>query len=193
VLVRHAMVSAVQDGVNTSVVRPSDWNAAHVVEDLAIEDVTGLRDELDGIESVTVISADVVNNNAVADTLADVAGLSFPVVAGATYWFEFVIPYTAAANTTGSRWCLNGPALTSLFGTAEWTLAETTRSFATFSSYNAGAANSTSLAAGSVSVIRGVIRCSAVGSVVARFSSERASEAITAKAGACVRWRKVLP
>ncbi len=57
-----------------------------------------------------VLAADVINNNAVANTIADVTGLSFPVTEGQTFWFYFIIPYTSAATTTGCRWSVSGPA-----------------------------------------------------------------------------------
>lgn len=60
--------------------------------------------------NLVVLASDVTNNNATANTIADVTGLSFSVTAGETYHFEFFIPYTAAATTTGSRWSINGPA-----------------------------------------------------------------------------------
>jgi len=77
--------------------------------------------------TAVVLGSDVTNNNAVANTIQDVTGLSFPVVAGNTYSFEFNIIYTAAATTTGSRWSINGPASpTILCYTSEYSLAATT-------------------------------------------------------------------
>ena len=76
--------------------------------------------------SMAVLASDVINNNATANTIADVTGLSFPVTAGGKYYFKFVIPYTAAATTTGSRWSINGPANTFLQYLSEYTLAATT-------------------------------------------------------------------
>ena len=146
-----------------------------------------------GGDSVVVLGADVVNNNGVANTLQDVTGLSFPVVSGETYWFEFVIPYTAQATTTGSRWVLNGPALTSLYLRSEYTLTATTLTNNCLSAYNMPAAcNASSLATGNVATLWGSIRCSANGSVIARFASEVLNSAITAKAGAIVRYRRTL-
>ena len=65
-------------------------------------------------DSLAVLGADVTNNNAVANTIADVTGLSFPVVSGTRYWFEFWIRYTSANTGTGSRWSINGPTTTEL-------------------------------------------------------------------------------
>ena len=144
--------------------------------------------------NVVVMAEDVVNNNATLNTIADVTGLSFPVTAGETYWFEFVIPYTSAATTTGSRWSINGPASpTLLHYRSEYTLAATTTTVNSATAYDIPAAsNATSLAAGNVATIWGFINPSGSGSVIARFASETANTAITAKAGATLRWMRVL-
>lgn len=143
--------------------------------------------------NIVVLTGDVTNNNAVANTLADVTGLSFPVVAGETYWYEFTIPYTSAATTTGSRWVINGPALSMLNHRSEYTLAATTLTTNSATAYNIPAAcNLTSLAAGNIATMWGIIRPSASGTVIARFASEVANSAITAKAGATLRWMRVL-
>ena len=115
-------------------------------------------------------------------------GLSFPVVSGTRYWFRFVIPYTSAATTTGSRWSINGPAVTALHYRSEYTLTATSRTTNEgLGGYNLPAAsNSTSVVASNLAVIEGIIQPSASGTVVARFASEVASSAITAKAGATV-------
>ncbi len=139
--------------------------------------------------TVVVISSPVANSNAVANTLADVTGLQFPVTSGVTYEFEFVIPYDAAATTTGSRWCINGPALTFLNAVAQWTLTASSCSFANFAAHNTATVGASSLTSGNLATIRGLIRCSASGNVVARFASEVASSAITARAGSFVRYR----
>ncbi|MBB5038273.1 hypothetical protein [Prosthecobacter dejongeii] len=137
--------------------------------------------------SVRSITTDVINNNAVANTLANVTGLSFPVQAGKRYKFEFLIPYTAAATSTGSRWSINGPTnnLLAYRSTYALTAASDTVNFA--SAYDLPAAcNATSLAAGNVAIIAGVISATADGDVIARFASEISGSAITAKAGASV-------
>jgi hypothetical protein len=172
----------------------------------AIVNVTGLQAALDGKsatdhthpggggDSVVVLAADVTNNNGVANTIASVTGLAFPVVSGETYWFEFVIPYTAAATTTGSRWSITGPTNSMLAYRSEYTLTATTVTTNCCSAYDFPAAsNLSSLTVGNVATIWGHIRVTANGSVTARFASEVLSSAIVAKAGALVRYRKVLP
>lgn len=137
--------------------------------------------------SIRHIASDVVNNNAVANTMADVTGLSFPVTAGKHYGFRFVLPYTAAATTTGARFSINGPAQDLLHYRSTWTLTATTESAQYASAYDQpAAAGATSLATGNVAIIEGVIHPTADGNVIARCASEVSASAITVKAGANV-------
>jgi hypothetical protein len=140
--------------------------------------------------NLVVLSSDVVNNSAVANTMQDVTGLSFDVTAGETYFFEFTIPYTAAATTTGSRWAINGPASPTLLSyTSQNTLTATSMTTNYASAYDTPAAsNASSLTAGNIALICGFIKPSTNGTVIARFASEVASSAITAKAGALLKW-----
>lgn len=140
------------------------------------------------------LASDITNNNAVANTLQDVTGLSFAVTANLVYWFRFVIAYTAAATTTGSRWTINGPAVTFLNYRSRYTLTATTETLnAGQTAYSIPAAsNATSLTAGNVAIIEGIIRPSANGTVIARFASEVANSAIVAKAGSSLQWIRTL-
>lgn len=137
--------------------------------------------------TAVVLGADVTNNNAVANTIADVTGLSFSVLATKTYYFKFVIRYTAAATTTGSRWCVNCTAGTAanLTFTSEYTLTATT------STRNAmvqgfdlpAASNASSIVAVNMAIMQGHFTPTADGTFIARFASEVSSSAIVAKAG----------
>jgi hypothetical protein len=136
--------------------------------------------------TAVVLGSDVTNNNAVANTIADVTGLSFPVTAGNTYVFEFNILYTSAATTTGSRWSINGPTTTLLVYASEYSLAATTTTRnANLTAYNlpAGSNATSGNTASNQAKIWGIIRPSANGTVIARFASEVANSAIVAKAG----------
>jgi hypothetical protein len=143
--------------------------------------------------SIAVLSADVVNNNGTANSIADVTGLSFPVVAGNRYRFRFVIDYTSAATATGSRWSINGPAATRLAYTSRYSLTATSWTFNSAVAYDIPAASNATSAAttGNIAVIEGIIAPSANGDVIARFASEVASSAITAKAGSFVEFEQV--
>jgi hypothetical protein len=145
-----------------------------------------------GLQRV-VLGADVTNNNAVANTIADVTGLSFPVIAGNRYAFRFVIDYTAAATTTGSRWTLNGPAFTRLAYSSQYSLTATSSTFNEAVAYAIPAASSASSAntTGNVAIIEGFIQPSANGDVIARFASEIASSAIVAKVGSYVDYAQL--
>lgn len=145
------------------------------------------------VPTFVTLAGDVVNNDASADTMADVTGLSFAVTAGNTYSFEFIIPYTAAATTTGSRWSINGPAATLLAYRSEYTLDATTQTTNSASAYDMPAAsNASSLTSGNIATIIGIITPSADGTVIARFASEVSGSAITAKTGATCQWLQVL-
>lgn len=145
--------------------------------------------------TTVVLASDVTNNNASANTIADVTGLSFSVTAGELYWFRFVIHYTAAATTTGSRWSINGPSSpTQLRYRSQYSLTTTTDTINTATAYDVPAAsNATSAAtAGDIAVVEGFIQPSANGTVIARFASEVASSAIVAKAGSVCHYMRVL-
>lgn len=135
--------------------------------------------------SYTFLSGDVTNNNASANTIADVTGLSFAVSANVTYRFKFFIVYTSAATTTGSRWSINGPATTFVNYSSTYTLTATTQTLNSgIAAYNSpSGASASSLASNNIAIIEGIIRPSASGTVIARFASEISSSAIVAKAG----------
>lgn len=145
--------------------------------------------------NLVVLASDVTNNNAVANTIADVTGLSFAVTSGETYVFRAVIPYTAAATTTGSRWSVSGPTTTLLMYGSSYSLTTTSVTTNTgLATYDLpAAANATSAATGSnIAVVEGVVTPSANGTVIIRFASEVSSSAIVAKAGALLTWYRVL-
>lgn len=131
------------------------------------------------------LASDVTNNNGTPDTLADVTALSFAVLSGHRYRFKFFIVYTAAATTTGSRWSINGPSITTLHYRSTYSLTATSQTVNEgLAAYNLpAAANASSAATGSnIAIIEGEIQPSADGTVIARFASEVASSAIVAKA-----------
>jgi hypothetical protein len=144
--------------------------------------------------NTVVLSADQTNNNGTANTMEDVTGLSFAVTAGETYWFRFVIAYTAAATTTGSRWAISGPGSPTLLNyTSTYTLTATSNTVNSATAYDIPAAsNATSLTAGNIAIIEGIITPSANGTVIARHASEVLSSAIVAKAGSMLQWIRTL-
>ena len=144
--------------------------------------------------STVVLASNVTNNNAVANTIQDVTGLSFPVTNGKTYRFKFTILYSANATTTGSRWAINGPAFTRLNYISEYSLTtSTTTRNAQQTAYDLPAAsNATSATTGSnMAIIEGVIVPAADGNVIARFASEVSANAIVALAGSLVVYQQL--
>ena len=146
--------------------------------------------------SIVVLASDITNNNAVANTIADVTGLSFAMTATKLYEFEFNCVYTAAATTTGSRWAVNASAGTAanLSMTSEYSLTTTTttRNAMVQAFDSPAASNATSAATGNnLAVMKGVIRATADATLIARFASEVASSAIVCKAGSFVKYRQI--
>jgi hypothetical protein len=141
--------------------------------------------------NIVVLASDVVNDNAVANTLQDCTGLSFNVTAGNFYKFKFHVMYSAAATATGSRWTIEGPAFSYLTYMSEYSLAATTTtrnanvvSYQLPAASNATSANVTSNQA----VVEGLVKASANGTIQLQFASEVADSAITAIAGSFLEW-----
>jgi hypothetical protein len=139
--------------------------------------------------NIVTISTDVINRNAVANTLADVTGLSFTVKAGILYHFYAIIPYTSASPSNGSRWTIHAPASFLLNYVSRNTLTPTTETVNYANAVNIPAAsNNTSSVSGNLAIIEGLIKSSANGTLQIKFASETASTAITAKAGASLEF-----
>lgn len=143
--------------------------------------------------NIVKLGGDVTNNNGSANTIADVTGLSFAVASGHLYYFRFIIPYTSAATTTGSRWSISGPASPTLLNyNSTYTLTATSNTFNSATAYDIPAAsNASSLTAGNVAIIEGIIKPSGNGTVIARFASEVSASAIVAKVGAICLWQDI--
>lgn len=146
-----------------------------------------------GPSGETLITATADTANSAADTLANVAGLTFAVEAGDTYWFRAECDYTADATTSGSRWTINGPAVTRLAYRSNYGL--TTTSETVNNGLGAvqlpAAANATSPATtGNVAVVEGFITPSAAGTLAVQFAAEAGT--ITAKAGSRLRVMKMI-
>lgn len=147
-----------------------------------------------GSQSVAVLGADVTNNNATANTIASVTGLSFPVTSGKKYRFRFEFQYTAAATTTGSRWSISGPGGTMRYR-SEYSLTSTTKTTnegLTAHDTPSGASASSAATAGNCGTVEGFYEASATGDVILRFASEISSSAIVCKAGSVVYYQEVL-
>ncbi len=144
-----------------------------------------------GVWDTMIAPADVPN--VALDTLADFTGLTYAVVLGATYEFVARCYYTADATTTGSRWTVNGPAMTKINYASQYALTATSNTV-----NNAGAvqlpaaANATSLTVGNVALITGEFQPSAAGTFAVQFASEVAGGAsITGLAGSTLMVRRI--
>jgi len=144
--------------------------------------------------NIGVLAADVSNANSAANTIADITGLSFPVIAGQTYQFEFLIDWTSALITTGARFSISGPAFSRLAYRSAYALTATTETVANLGVYDmpATANASPAIVGGNIAKIEGLITPAVDGNVIARFASEISLSAITAKAGSIVKWVRVL-
>jgi hypothetical protein len=147
--------------------------------------------------NTTVLTSDVVNNNAVANTIADITGLSFPVTSGKTYYFRFAVTFTSAAVSTGARFSINGPTTTYLNYWSRWpnvsnsVIANIGQTTYDLPSATGTAAVSSSPNIGVVAEVEGIIIPSADGTVIGRFASEVSSSAITAKIGSVVYYKQL--
>lgn len=166
------------------------WRTFNTDGALKLAPVAGVNPVGSGWTTV-VLGADVTNNNASANTIADVTGLSFAVTSGQRYWFRAYIFFTSAIATTGSRWSVNGPAVTTLAFTSE----TATSSSASYNNQGLSAydtpSSSTSTSAGTganIAVLEGFILPSADGTVIVRFASEVSSSAVVAKQGSILQW-----
>lgn len=145
--------------------------------------------------STVVLSSDVTNNNAVANTLQDITGLTFGVTNGKTYYFRAVIKYTSAATTTGSRWTFygtGGATFDEIYERVSYPLTATTETFSYVSAINTPASsNASSLTTGNVAIIEGFVRATNSGSFQLQFASEVSSSAVVAKQNSILQYFQV--
>jgi hypothetical protein len=152
-----------------------------------------------GTRNVVVLGSDVINNNATANTIADITGLSFSVTAGEIYWFRMGLLFNAAAGTTGARFSVNGPASPTQLGyrvgiasvAAAGSDGETT-GFGNAYDQPTGAAATSPFTTGNFATVEGFIQPSANGTLVGRVASEISSSAITVKAGSFLEWMRTV-
>jgi hypothetical protein len=148
------------------------------------------------------LTADVVNSCATANMMYSIPDLAFWIDgtgSAKTYWFRWVLIYTAAATTTGGRFSLSGiVSSVTLRYRSEYSLSTT--SVTTIEGSSAGdtpsASNATSAATGAnIATIEGFITTTSgteVTSIFPRFASEVLSSAITVKAGSNLTWMRTV-
>ena len=144
--------------------------------------------------TTVVLASDVTNNNAVANTIADVTWLSFTATAWKTYYYRACIMYTSAATTTWSRRAVNH---------AWWTLSAYSRYSLTSSTDtinhwvtavdSPAASNATSASTlANIAILEWFLTASSTWTFIIRFASEVSSSAIVAKAGSILQYQEVL-
>ena len=136
-------------------------------------------------------SATTLNTATLA--MANVTGMSFPVISGGRYWFKFFVPYTQTATSFGSRWWVTGPATTSLNCLAIWTGTATSTVAATRWGNLIGTppvVTTVGPMAGGTATVEGMYHASAAGTVTLQFAiSVATASQLTCLAGGFVQWR----
>ena len=141
-----------------------------------------------------ILGTDVINNNAVANTMQDVTGLGFSVTSGEKYWFRFNFLFTSAAIGNGNRFSVNGPATSFLVYQSLLVSATNSAGFNIngITSYDLPSTpTGNSPVTGGTAWVEGIVTFSANGTLIGRFASETANLAITAKAGSVVYYKKL--
>lgn len=137
--------------------------------------------------SVVTLTADVINNNSTGNTLQDVTGLFFNVVAGIFYHFEAVIPYTSEQTNNGSRWVINGPAMTFISYVSRCADNPESVNYCSAINMPTGCTANSNLI-GNLAILQGIFKPSANGTIQIRFASKSNNKAIIAKAGATLEY-----
>lgn len=167
----HLFVSAKTDGADATVVRPSDWNAAHV-----------------GLEWYRT-TADLTNSTV---TPSNLTGLAFAIAASEVVNFILYINSFAAALTTGIAISATGPAsptavsITMATGMSAGTAVNmlTPPGVAAFATRVIGLGHS-SITLPQITIVHGAIQNgTTAGTVQLEFSSEIAASLVTVRRGA---------
>jgi hypothetical protein len=150
-----------------------------------------------GITEKTALSFVYMSSDSGGPTstsFVNITGLSFPVTANKTYWFRFVIPYTASNTTVGARFAINGPGIPSflVYQTENSNGAAAifnNRGITAYDGTSQASANAASLVS-NLAIIEGVITPSSSGTVIARIASEVTATS-TPKAGSFVKYLEI--
>lgn len=156
---------------------------------LKIADNQGVQSASNAVNS-TIITSNVTTT---VVAYADVTGLQFAMTAGETYWFKFYIAATTNSATRGFRYAVNSSATASYLSYMRmWAANANTNAFYISKDYDsAEAASTTSVAAGSMVTMEGIITASTSGNLIARFGASIASNTMTARAGSVVFYQRI--
>jgi hypothetical protein len=138
----------------------------------------------------TALAGDVATTST---SLSDVTGLSLSVSSGKTYWFRFIIAATSPGTAVGWGWSINGPSFSYLAYHSYYPSSTTTLLYNNgVSTYDTPSTSTTNnVVTPGMIFIEGLITPSADGTLIARFRSESAGSAITAKAGSVVFYQQM--
>lgn len=120
-----------------------------------------------------------------AGTASDVTGLSFPVVSGTTYAFDFGVVVRTAVQTCGPHLALNGPSFSQFCAYVQCPSSAGTHGDLNIIAYDVFDAVTQLPAANAdyFAMIRGVITPSANGTLIVRLKSEVSGTAVTVRSG----------
>lgn len=138
--------------------------------------------------NVVTLIQDVTNNNSTPNTLQDVTGLFFNVIANKMYRFYAFIPYTSEQNKNGSRWTIDGPATSFVNYVSRYALSVNSETVNYCDKLNLPALCNENSNTSNIAIIQGIIIPSANGTVKVMFASEIQNNAIIAKAGASLEY-----
>lgn len=144
---------------------------------------------------VPPILSDVTDSTSASNT--NITGLSFPVAAGKMYWFRAMIPFTAAATTTGAEFGVDTPgsptflAVTTRIPTSATMGTDSEAVDNTATDDGSEPASDSATTAGNIAIVEGFCRPSAAGEIQFRMDTEVNSSAIVVKAGAFAEYREL--
>lgn len=136
--------------------------------------------------TLATLASDVTNSTT---SFADVTGIGLSVSSGTTYRFFWMIRYTVAALTTGSKWALNGPSFSYLGYRVTWAGTGTNApSSYVLTTYDSTSTTTSTPDTMGLCLIEGIIIPSASGTLIPRFGSELNASAVVAKADSTLEY-----
>lgn len=131
--------------------------------------------------------------NSAANSPSNVTGLSFPVVSGGTYWFEFNFRFNVNDPTMGTRWAVNGPTFSMLRYTANWSNGASafTAPQAILTYDGTGVTGNSAATEGNQASVFGYITVTANGTVTLRGAVENTGTVTIDPYNGWVKWKKL--
>jgi hypothetical protein len=161
---------------------------------------TGAQRITDGMAGSPTANSDIsyvlksTDQSTNSNTFVSITGLEFPVSAGKSYWFRFVIPYDVTNTSTGSAFAITGPAAANIYYYTDVSSGTNTRFVQRgITVYDGTLASAGSpQVTGNIATVEGVVTPTANGNITARFRHQEVSVvSVTQKAGACVQYIEI--